>query len=101
MLFYLVSAKSFVLKDSYLRIRKERVLKGFLMKRTLVFMRLTQHTLHLKELKEHVVDRKICLARTYEKFEELKWGSVDSLIGSMKENNPRGEFVIVIEGIGK
>lgn len=53
----------------------------------------------LKELKEHVVDRKICLARELtKKFEELKWGSVDSLIGFYEENNPRGEFVIVIEG---
>lgn len=69
-------------------------------KRTLVFYEAPHNILStLKELKEHVVDRKICLARELtKKFEELKWGSVDSLIGFYEENNPRGEFVIVIEG---
>ncbi|NLN03600.1 MAG: 16S rRNA (cytidine(1402)-2'-O)-methyltransferase [Clostridiaceae bacterium] len=69
-------------------------------KRTLVFYAPPHHILStLKEMKEYVGDRQICLARELtKKFEELKWGSVDSLIEFYEENNPRGEFVIVIEG---
>lgn len=69
-------------------------------RRTLVMYEAPHNLLStLKELKKHVGDRKICLARELtKKFEELKWGCVESFIEFHEENNPRGEYVIVVEG---
>lgn len=69
-------------------------------RRTVIFYE-APHNLKstLKELKEYIGDRQLCLARELtKKFEEIKWGSVDELLEYYEVNSPRGEYVIIIEG---
>ena len=47
-------------------------------------------------------DRKICVCRELSKmYEEVKRGTVAELLEYFNSNTPRGEFVIVIEGLSK
>ena len=53
----------------------------------------------LKDLYESLGDRNAVLARELtKKFEEVVRGTLSTLIQSIQERSPRGEFVVVIEG---
>lgn len=70
--------------------------------RTIVFYesphRLLKTLLELKNYFE--ADRKICVCRELsKKFEEVVRGNVDELVNHFTKNAPRGEFVIVIQGL--
>jgi 16S rRNA (cytidine1402-2'-O)-methyltransferase len=69
-------------------------------KRTIVFYE-SPHRLerNLKMMSEILGDRRVALARELTKrFEEIQRGPISLLIERWKNNRPRGEFVIVIEG---
>ncbi len=54
----------------------------------------------LKELSKYITKRKVSIAREItKKFEEVLKGSCDELVNHFIENEPRGEMVIIIEGI--
>jgi 16S rRNA (cytidine1402-2'-O)-methyltransferase len=56
----------------------------------------------LEELKEYFVERRISVSREISKvFEEHLRGSANDLVEHFKKKNPKGEFVVVIEGLGK
>lgn len=74
-----------------LRIRRE----------TLIFFEAPHR---LKELLETLLmilgDRRICLARELSKlYEEFERGRISELIGIYEEKEPRGEYVILVEGL--
>lgn len=69
--------------------------------RTIIFYE-TPHRLvqTLNDIKQYLGDRNICVAREItKKFEEVSRGKVSEMIRKFTESKPRGEFVIIIEGI--
>ena len=53
----------------------------------------------LKDLEETLGDRKISLCRELtKKFEEVMPTTISSAIAYYEENDPRGEYVLVLEG---
>ena len=56
----------------------------------------------LKELLDNLGDRNCaCIRELTKKFEEVKKGKISALLDYYKQNQPKGEFVIVIEGASK
>lgn len=54
---------------------------------------------YLKELENHLGNRKIALCRELTKtYEEIFRGTVETAIAYYEEHDPRGEYVIIIEG---
>ncbi len=69
--------------------------------RTLIFYE-SPHRIKvmLKDLKEILGNRKAVIARELTKIhQEIKRGYINQIIEFYEENNPRGEFVVLIEGI--
>ncbi|WP_432662237.1 16S rRNA (cytidine(1402)-2'-O)-methyltransferase [Wukongibacter baidiensis] len=80
--------------------RRERLKKIKGDDRTLIFYE-SPHRLKdtLKDMKEVLDDRSIVAARELtKKYEELVRGSISDVINHFKENSPKGEFVILVEG---
>jgi 16S rRNA (cytidine1402-2'-O)-methyltransferase len=80
--------------------RRERLEKIKRDDRTLIFYE-SPHRLtdSLKDMKEILGDRLVTVARELTKrYEELIRGKISDVIEHFKENNPRGEFVLLIEG---
>jgi 16S rRNA (cytidine1402-2'-O)-methyltransferase len=51
----------------------------------------------LQDIQEALGDREIACARELtKKFEEIKRGSAKSILNEIKQQKPRGEFVVVI-----
>lgn len=56
----------------------------------------------LEELKVYFGNRRVSVSRELtKKFEETIRGSVDEVLQHFKQHEPRGEFVVVIEGLSK
>ncbi len=56
----------------------------------------------LEEIKEFIGDRKVSASRELtKKFEETVRGTCSELIGHFTKSEPRGEFVVTVEGISK
>ncbi|MBN1971359.1 MAG: 16S rRNA (cytidine(1402)-2'-O)-methyltransferase [Candidatus Delongbacteria bacterium] len=56
----------------------------------------------ISDLKEYIDDRKIVVMREMTKiYEEYIFGTADEVLSKLNDNNIKGEFVIIIEGIGK
>lgn len=54
----------------------------------------------LKELKKHLGSRKVALARELTKqYEEIWRGTIENAIEEFESRQPKGEFVLVIEGL--
>lgn len=68
--------------------------------RTMIFYEAPHKLMHtLKDLKEYLGDRKISLARELTKiYEEVIRTTLSGAITHFKANEPRGEFVLIIEG---
>lgn len=53
----------------------------------------------LKDVREILGNRRAVIARELTKIhEEVKRGTIDELIDHLRQNNPRGEFVVLVEG---
>ena len=68
--------------------------------RTLIIYEAPHHLLStLKELKEALGDRRLALCRELtKKFEEVEHTTLAAAVAHYSENEPRGEYVLVIEG---
>ena len=68
--------------------------------RTIVLYEATHHLLRtLEELREQIGNRKITICRELtKKYEEAKQSFIDDMIDHYSLNEPKGEFVLVIEG---
>ena len=68
--------------------------------RTLIIYEAPHHLLStLKELKEALGDRRLALCRELtKKFEEVEHTTLTAAVSHYSENEPRGEYVLVIEG---
>lgn len=80
--------------------RRERLKKIKGDDRTLIFYE-SPHRLKdtLKDMKDVLDDRSIVAARELtKKYEELIRGNISDMISHFKENPPKGEFVILVEG---
>lgn len=68
--------------------------------RTIIVYEAPHHLLGtLKELSEHLGDRKITLCKELtKKFESVNRTTINDAISYYSENDPKGEFVLVIEG---
>jgi 16S rRNA (cytidine1402-2'-O)-methyltransferase len=56
----------------------------------------------LLDLKEYVGERKVVVLREMTKlYEQFIEGSIEEVLSQIDENNRKGEFVILIEGLGK
>ncbi len=56
----------------------------------------------LKDMKDILDIRKIAISRELtKKYEEVFRGTIDQAINKFKNESPRGEFVVVVEGISK
>lgn len=68
--------------------------------RTIIVYEAPHHLLGtLKELSEHLGNRKITLCKELtKKFESVNRTTIDDAISFYSENDPKGEFVLVIEG---
>ncbi len=68
--------------------------------RTSIFYEAPHHLLQtLEELYEAAGDRNAaCCRELTKKFEEIKKGTLSQLIAFYKENPPKGEFAVIIEG---
>jgi 16S rRNA (cytidine1402-2'-O)-methyltransferase len=56
----------------------------------------------LRELREHLGERRISVSREItKKFEHTLRGSISEVLAHFEEHAPRGEFVIVVEGLDK
>ncbi len=56
----------------------------------------------LKDIKEVLGDRKLVIARELtKKYEEIFRGNIDKCIERFQRENPKGEFVIIIEGLSE
>jgi len=56
----------------------------------------------LNDINDHLGDRYICVARELtKKFEEFSRGRITELIDKYSRSKPKGEFVIVIEGMSE
>ena len=71
--------------------------------RTIILYEAPHHLLStLKELKEALSDREMALCRELtKKFEEVKRMKLSEAVAYYEENEPRGEYVLVIEGRSK
>ena len=71
--------------------------------RTIILYDAPHHLLStLKELKEALSDREMALCRELtKKFEEVKRMKMSEAVAYYEENEPRGEYVLVIEGRSK
>ncbi len=69
-------------------------------KETLIFYEAPQKLrATLADLLEQLGDRRIALCRELTKlYEQVQRGSISELIAYYEENNPRGEYVIIVEG---
>ena len=68
--------------------------------RTIVLYEAPHHLLRtLEELREQIGNRKITICRELtKKYEEAKQSFIDDMIDHYSLNEPKGEFVLVIEG---
>ncbi len=68
--------------------------------RTVIFYEAPHHLVKtLEDIQKYLGNRKISAVREITKvYEELKRGTVEELLNFYKENNPKGEFVLVVEG---
>ena len=68
--------------------------------RTIVLYEATHHLLRtLEELREQIGNRRITICRELtKKYEEAKQSFIDDMIDHYSLNEPKGEFVLVIEG---
>ena len=78
--------------------RKNRLTELFKLKRTVIFYESPHRILEtLEDIQAVFGGKEIVLARELtKKFEELKRGSAEALLKILKQQRPRGEFVIVI-----
>lgn len=54
----------------------------------------------LKDMKDVLEDRRVAISRELtKKYEEVFRGTIDEALNRFQDDNPRGEFVVVIEGI--
>jgi len=95
--------KRYVFEGFLPRKKKERrkVLEGFATERRTVVLYEAPHRLHstLCDMNDFLGDRQVAIVREItKKFEEVRKGLIVDLIEHYKENPPRGEFVLVIEG---
>jgi 16S rRNA (cytidine1402-2'-O)-methyltransferase len=83
--------------------RKERILSLKKETRTTIFYEAPHRLLHtLKELYDNLGERKIVLARELtKKFEEILRCNLLIAIKKFEEEIPKGEFVLVLEGVSK
>lgn len=84
--------------------KKERKRRLELLKeehRTIIMYEAPHHLkATLSDLKEYLGDRKISLCRELtKKFEEVFPTTIEGAIAYYEENDPRGEYVLVIEGV--
>lgn len=68
--------------------------------RTMIFYEAPHKLLYtLEDMKTYLLDRKIVVARELTKrYEEYVRGNISSVIEHFKENSPKGEFVLILEG---
>ncbi len=81
--------------------RRELLTKLRLQEHTLLFYESPHHLLYtLQELRDHLGgDRSVAIARELtKKFEEFRRGTLDEMYSFFSENQPRGEFCLVVEG---
>ncbi|MDI6840746.1 MAG: 16S rRNA (cytidine(1402)-2'-O)-methyltransferase [bacterium] len=80
--------------------RKKRLKELVNESRTMVFFEAPHRLVHfMKDTLEVLGDRRVALIRELtKKFEEVKRGVLSELIDYYSHNQPRGEFVIVMEG---
>lgn len=101
-----LSTRRFIFEGFLSTDKKERreVLKSIEKEvRTLVFYEAPHRLVDtLEELFAAVGDRNTaCIRELTKKFEEVKKDTLSNLIAYYKLNNPKGEFVIVIEGLSR
>ncbi len=101
-----LSTRTFVFEGflpSTRKARQEELKKLAQEKRTLIFYE-SPHRIRetLSEIYRQFGDRKIAVARELtKKFEEILRGSTREMIGFFAENEPKGEFTLIVEGAGK
>ncbi len=71
--------------------------------RTVIFYEAPHHLVKtLEDILKYLGNRKISAVRELTKiYEELKRGTVEELLSFYKENPPKGEFVLIVEGATK
>lgn len=81
-------------------LRKKLLEKLCCLPYTLVFYEVPHRLLRsLRNMRDILGDRKICLARELTKvYEEIIRGDITQMIAHFEEQKPRGEFTIVLEG---
>lgn len=82
------------------KLRRDRLEKLKNEERTIILYEAPHHLLStLKQLYEHLGKRKIAIVRELTKiYEELLTFSLEESIEHFSSNNPRGEFVLILEG---
>lgn len=72
-------------------------------KRTTILYEAPHHLLKtLKELSEYAKGRNLAICRELtKKFEEVKYMSIEEAISYYEVNEPKGEYVLVVEGLDK
>lgn len=101
-----LSTKSFIFEGFLPAKKKDKIIKleELAKEHRTIIMYESPHRLkkYLKELESHLGNRKIALCRELTKtYEEIFRGTVLSAIEHYEAHDPRGEYVIIIEGIEK